>query len=447
MKNSVAVLVLALVLAAGCSKSSTPAMTKPTPTPSPSGSPTDVLYLSSSSSGTCNDIKVYALPALTSLGSFDVTGYCAGAFSADADGNLYAMETNGTSAGAVYEFSIGSSTSSQSQSALCFPTVPGNGFIDFDDSSTTFYIAACTAKSFDLVDQYKLSDKTPVRTLNEPNNNTGGLVTWPRISVDAKGNPWIGFNANDGTLSGIKPAHAYVTAQFPKNTSSGSPSFKVSGQAPTADIVNDSTGAVWVLYQFLPSYDITPTPYYFKPGLCTFDSSSPVGGDDVRYLLAQQFVNTKLTEELFGSANPDSSGGLHDESTVEMAVDATGIDYVSYDYGTSSSAGVLVYDLAAGPNGPDGVPVRCPDAAHTIVQSQPGVSSLGIDSANNLYVSNQTAGTVTQYAPGGQTQTGQITGYEPFFPNAEGFGQIVVRTVHLSASASSAAERSAARRQ
>ena len=436
----------ALAFAVGCSgKSTTPTTTNPTPSPKPSGmgsptpvpspspvgSPGDVLFLSGASSGTCNDVKAFALPQLTPLGSFDVAGYCAGAFSADKNGNLYAMETDTSAQGYVYEFSIGSVAATQSQSGLCFPQAPGNGFIAFDDASGTFYIAACSATSYDLVNQYKVGSNAPVRTLAEPNGNTGGLVTWPRIGFDAGGYVWAGFNANDSAIAGIKPNAAFVTAQFSKSASVTKPSFKVAAQAPTAEVVTDPKSGVWILHQFLPSYAITPVPYYFKPGACTFDSASPVTGDDVRFLLAQHYTGSSLAQELFTSANPDGSGGLHDENALELALDATGIAYVSYAYGAGGTSGVAVFDQAAGANGPDGVPVRCPDAAHAIVPTTAGIASLGVDSANNLYVANASSGTVTQYAPGGQVQTAQIGGFVPFFANAGGFGQIVVRTVSL----------------
>ncbi len=426
-----AIVLSALAVAAGCSKS-TPSVSKPTPSPSPVGSPLDVLFLSGASAGACNDVAAFALPNLASIGSpFAVTGYCAGAFTADASGNLYAMETNAAGQGTVYEFALGSTTSTQPQSGLCFPQVPGSGFIAFDDSSGTFYIAACTSKSNDLIQQYRVGSNAPLRTLAEPNGNTGGLVTWPRIGFDAADSVWTGFNANDATITGIAPAQAFVTAEFSKSASATMPSHKVAAQAPTADIVSDPAGGVWILRQFLPSYSITPTPFYFKAGACTFDSTSPVSGDDIRFLLAQQYTAGKLTQELFGSPNPDAASGLHDENAIEMAVDTTGIDYVSFDYAVGGKSGVLVYDQAAGAAGPDGVPVLCPDLNHTIVQAVASLPSLGVDSANNLYVSDAAAGTVTQYAPGGQSQTGQVTGFASFYPNPGGFGQILVRTVRV----------------
>jgi len=439
MRQTVFVLALAAVaLATSCSKSSTPSTSKPTPSPSPIGSPADVLYLSSAS-GSCNDVTAFLLPSMTSLGSYSVSGYCAGAFSADARGNLFAMETNTASQGYVYEFALGSATATQSQSGLCFPQVPGSGFIAFDDASGTFYIASCSSKSDDLIAQYKPGSNATVRTLAEPRGNTTALLTWPRIGFDASGGVWAGFNANDGALTGVLPAQAFVTAEFSKNASVTMPSLKVTAPAPTADIVSDPAGGVWILYQFLPSYEIAPLPYYFKPGLCTFDSATLVSGDDVRYLLALQYTSGKLTEELFGSPNPDGPGGLHDENTVEMALDTTEIAYVSYDYALANSSGVLTFDQAPGANGPDGVPVRCPDLGHTIVQAQASLPSLGVDSANNLYVSDAAAGTVTQYAPGGQSQTAQVSGFASFVPNPEGFGQILVRTIHTSLDLAAAA--------
>ena len=87
--------IAALAASLGCSHSSTTPPTNPTPTPAGGGS--DVLYISSTSGSQCNDVKAYALPALTSLGSFDVSGSCAGAFAADNSGNLYAIEVACTS--------------------------------------------------------------------------------------------------------------------------------------------------------------------------------------------------------------------------------------------------------------------------------------------------------------------------------------------------------------
>jgi hypothetical protein len=434
----------ALALATSCSKSSTPATSKPTPSPSPMGSPADVLYISSAS-GSCNNVTAFLLPGMTPLGSFSVSGYCAGAFTADGSGNLYAMETNTSSQGDVYEFALGSAAAPvQSQSGLCFPQVPGSGFIAFDDSSGTFYIASCSGKSDDLIAQYKPGNNAIVRTLAEPRGNTTALLTWPRIGFDASGGVWAGFNADDAALTGVLPSQAFVTAEFSKNSSVTMPSLKVTAPAPTADIVSDPAGGVWILYQFLPTYEITPVPYYFKPGLCTFDSTSLVSGDDVRYLLAQQYTSGKLTLEMFGTANPDATGGLHDENTVEMAVDTTEIAYVSYDDALANGSGVLTYDQPPAANGPDGVPARCPDLGHTIVQAEASLPSLGVDSANNLYVSDAAANTVTQYAPGGQSQTAQVSGFASFVPNPQGFGQILVRTIHTSVDLAAAA---AARRR
>jgi hypothetical protein len=162
---------------------------------------------------------------------------------------------------------------------------------------------------------------------------------------------------------------------------------------------------------------------YFKPGSCVYDSATPVTGDDVRYLIAQQYASGKLTADLFTSPNPEANGGLHDNATIALAVDGKAIDYVSFDDPSAASRGVLTYDQALVSGGSLGVPYGCPDLAHTIPQADDGISALAVDSANDLYVSNAHDATVTQYAPGGQTQMGQITGtYAPFSATVGVFG-------------------------
>jgi hypothetical protein len=414
--------VAALAASLGCSHSSSTPKTNPTPTPAGGGS--DVLYISGSSGGQCNDVKAYALPALTSLGSFDVSGSCAGAFAADNSGNVYAIEVASTGTINVFQFTTGKTTQSQVLSKLCLPNVPGTSFMDVD-SGQHLYIPACTSSTNDIVNEYALNTIAPVRTLSEPHGNSGGQVTWPRVAIDGQGAAWVGFNDADTGVAGTSGT-VYALSQFANSKTNETPQQTVYSNNTVAALYRDPTGALWSLYT-----GSATVAAYFKPGSCVYDSATPVTGDDVRYLIAQQYASGKLTADLYTSPNPEASGGLHDDATIALAVDGNALDYVSFDDPDAASRGVLVYDQALVSGGGPGVPYGCPDLAHTIPQADDGISALAVDSANNVYVSNAHDATVTQYAPGGQTQTGQITGtYAPFAPTIGVFGsygEILVR--------------------